>query len=120
MEKIAGTLPGGVGELISTRGRKYKELGLAGQRLSDDEWYRLIEKEPRLLRRPILWDGQRAQARDLGSTNGSKLNGAPLSKAALQADSVIEIGRTRIVFRLLPQSSTPDPFDGPDVRGGSW
>lgn len=60
LEKIAGTLPGGVGELISTRGRKYKELGLAGQRLSDDEWYRLIEKEPRLLRRPILWDGQRA------------------------------------------------------------
>ena len=68
----------------------------------------------------ILWDGQRAQARDLGSTNGSKLNGAPLSKAALQPDSVIEIGRTRIVFRVLPQSATPDPFDGPDVRGGSW
>jgi hypothetical protein len=67
----------------------------------------------------ILWDGQRAQARDLGSTNGSKLDGAPLSKAPLQPDSVIEIGRTRIVFRVLPLSATPDPFDGPDVRGGS-
>jgi hypothetical protein len=66
----------------------------------------------------ILWDGSRAQVRDLGSTNGSKLNGNPLTKAPLQPDSVIQIGRTRIVFRVLPQSSTPDPFDGPDPTGG--
>jgi hypothetical protein len=66
----------------------------------------------------ILWDGSRAQVRDLGSTNGSKLNGNPLTKAPLQPDSVIQIGRTRIVFRVLPQSSTPDPFDGPDSTGG--
>jgi len=58
----------------------------------------------------ILWDGTRAQVRDLGSTNGTKLDGAPLSKALLQPDSVIQIGRTRMVFRVLPQSAPSDPF----------
>jgi len=53
----------------------------------------------------ILWDGKRGQARDLGSTNGSKLNGVRLTKAPLEPDSVIEIGRTKIVFRVLAQSA---------------
>ena len=53
----------------------------------------------------ILWDGKRGQARDLGSTNGSKLNGQKLTKAPLEPDSVIEIGRTRIIFRVLAQSA---------------
>lgn len=54
----------------------------------------------------ILWDGTNAQATDLGSTNGSKLDGQPLRKAVLRPDSVIEIGRTRIVFRVLPVSTS--------------
>jgi hypothetical protein len=53
----------------------------------------------------ILWDGKRAQANDLGSTNGSKLAGRPLTKAVLEPDSMIEIGRTRIIFRVLAQSA---------------
>ena len=53
----------------------------------------------------ILWDGTRAQVNDLGSTNGSKLNGAPVARAALSPDSIIDIGRTRIVFRVLAQSA---------------
>lgn len=53
----------------------------------------------------ILWDGKRGQARDLGSTNGSKLNGLKLAKAPLEPDSLIEIGRTRIIFRVLAQSA---------------
>jgi len=58
----------------------------------------------------ILWDGKRGQVNDLGSTNGSKLNGQPVTKAVLQPDSVIEIGRTRIVFRVLAQSAEPDRY----------
>ncbi|MFB2557120.1 FhaA domain-containing protein [Herbiconiux liangxiaofengii] len=54
----------------------------------------------------ILWDGSHAQARDLGSTNGSQLNGRPFQRANLDPDSVILIGRTNIVFRIVPQSST--------------
>jgi hypothetical protein len=52
----------------------------------------------------ILWDGARAQVRDLGSTNGSQLNGAPVKQAILEPDSVITIGRTRIVFRVVAQA----------------
>jgi hypothetical protein len=56
----------------------------------------------------ILWDGKRAQVNDLGSTNGSLLNGNPVSKALLAPDSVIDIGRTRIVFRVLAQAGDRD------------
>jgi hypothetical protein len=52
----------------------------------------------------ILWDGTRAQVRDLGSTNGSLLNGVPVAKAPLEPESVIDIGRTRIVFRVLARA----------------
>ena len=65
----------------------------------------------------ILWDGKRGQARDLGSTNGSKLNGMPLSKAPLEPDSVIDIGRTRIVFRVLAQSAESATDAGKGQRG---
>jgi hypothetical protein len=58
----------------------------------------------------ILWDGTRAQVNDLGSTNGSLLNGTPVAKAPLAPDSVIDIGRTRIVFRVLAQAAEVDQF----------
>ncbi len=58
----------------------------------------------------ILWDGARAQVADLGSTNGSTLDGQRITKALLPPDSVIEIGRTRIVFRVLPQPASVDQF----------
>ncbi len=61
----------------------------------------------------VLWDGERAQVNDLGSTNGSKLNGHPVTKAPLAPDSVIDIGRTRIVFRVLAQSADVDQFADP-------
>ena len=69
----------------------------------------------------ILWDGQRAQVNDLNSTNGSKLDGEPVSKALVPPDSVITIGRTRIVFRVLAQSTDVDPFsdDRVDRERGS-
>ena len=62
----------------------------------------------------VLWDGKRAQVNDLGSTNGSMLNGERVTKAALPTDSVISIGRTRIVFRVLAQSASIDQFN--DLR----
>lgn len=81
----------------------------------------------------IRWDGERAEVHDLGSTNGSLLNGAPVSKAPLPTDSEISIGRTRIVFRVLAQSSNVDQFsdlrvdpssgpasDRPSKGGGAW
>ncbi|HEY8589007.1 MAG TPA: FHA domain-containing protein, partial [Naasia sp.] len=50
----------------------------------------------------IVWDGSRAQVTDLGSTNGTTLNGSRITQAPLPPDSVVQIGRTRIVFRIVP------------------
>lgn len=57
----------------------------------------------------VLWDGERAMVRDLGSTNGSRLNGAPVSSARLEPDATITIGRTNIVFRVVPQTQRSRP-----------
>ncbi|WP_210480021.1 DUF3662 and FHA domain-containing protein [Naasia sp. SYSU D00948] len=65
----------------------------------------------------ILWDGSRAQVNDLGSTNGTTLNGERVDKALLPPDSVVQIGRTRIVFRVVPRSSDGQ-HEEPGVRGG--
>ncbi len=51
---------------------------------------------------------------DLGSTNGSKLDGKPFKQALLEPDGVIDIGRTRIVFRVLAQAAgAPGGRSGP-------
>ncbi len=55
----------------------------------------------------ILWDGERAMMRDLGSTNGTKVNGQKLREAALPSDTTITIGRTDLVFRVVPQTAPP-------------
>jgi len=59
----------------------------------------------------ILWDGSRAEVNDLGSTNGLLLDGVRLTAAPLPPDSVIDIGITRIVFRVLAQSSDVNQFN---------
>lgn len=56
----------------------------------------------------IVWDGKRAGIRDLGSTNGTKLNGRRISQAPLEPDSLIEIGRSQLTFRIVPQSHSAD------------
>lgn len=52
----------------------------------------------------IVWDGSRAQINDLGSTNGTLLNGRRLRKSLLEPDSIIDIGSTRLVYRVLAES----------------
>jgi hypothetical protein len=70
----------------------------------------------------VLWDGTRAQANDLGSTNGSTLNGQRLVSAALETDSVIEMGHTRITFRLIPEAESTGTGSAPGAPqpGGFW
>ncbi|KDA05159.1 phosphopeptide-binding protein [Microbacterium sp. CH12i] len=50
----------------------------------------------------ILWDGERAMMRDLGSTNGTKVSGQKVREAPLPTDTTITIGRTDLVFRIVP------------------
>jgi Spx/MgsR family transcriptional regulator len=54
---LAARLPGGARDILSTRSRKYKELGLAGQELSDEALIELLAQEPGLWRRPIVIRG---------------------------------------------------------------
>ncbi|MEJ3405189.1 DUF3662 and FHA domain-containing protein [Rathayibacter sp. YIM 133350] len=74
----------------------------------------------------VSWDGRRAQVRDLGSTNGTQLNGQPVKQAVLEPDAIVTVGRTRIVFRVLAQASAPagkGPVDDVTKRhdmGGFW
>ena len=56
----------------------------------------------------IVWDGQRAGIRDLGSTNGTRCNGRRVAQAALDSDSLIEIGRTQLTFRIVPEAAPSD------------
>jgi hypothetical protein len=56
----------------------------------------------------VLWDGERAMVRDLGSTNGTKLNGRAIDEAQLLPDATFRIGRTDITFRVVAQAQ-PEP-----------
>ena len=47
--------------------------------------------------------------RDMNSTNGTLLNGRKVTEAALPPDSTVTIGRTDIVFRVVPQAAPPKP-----------
>lgn len=68
----------------------------------------------------VLWDGKRGQVNDLGSTNGSLLNGQKVAKAPLEPDSVIDIGRTRIVFRVLAQAAEQDQYSDQRAQRGEY
>jgi pSer/pThr/pTyr-binding forkhead associated (FHA) protein len=57
----------------------------------------------------ILWDGERAMVRDLGSTNGTTLDGRRVIEAPLAPDSVVRIGRTEIVFHVVAQARAERP-----------
>lgn len=50
----------------------------------------------------LIWDGKAGIARDLGSTNGTKINGQRFREAALSPDTVITIGQTPLRFHLIP------------------
>ncbi|OAN33997.1 FhaA domain-containing protein [Microbacterium sp. H83] len=57
----------------------------------------------------VLWDGERAMMRDLGSTNGTKVDGQKVREAALPSDTTITIGRTDLVFRVVPVATPSRP-----------
>jgi len=69
----------------------------------------------------FIWDGRAGIARDLGSTNGSKINGQRFREAALSPGTVITIGQTPLSFQLVPARAAADPRPStvrPAERGG--
>lgn len=49
----------------------------------------------------ILWDGAKAGIRDLGSTNGTKVDGRAMNESPLQNESRISAGRSEFIFRIV-------------------
>lgn len=49
----------------------------------------------------ILWDGSKAGIRDLGSTNGTKVDGRAMTESPLQNESQISAGRSVFTFRIV-------------------
>ncbi|MCP2262151.1 FHA domain-containing protein, partial [Streptoalloteichus tenebrarius] len=47
----------------------------------------------------ITWDGQSAMLADLGSTNGTTVNGQPMQTWQLNDGDVIRIGHSTLVYR---------------------
>jgi hypothetical protein len=52
----------------------------------------------------IRWNGKRAEVVDRGSTNGTKLDGEVVSRAALPDVCTLELGQARILFEVVPQA----------------
>nr|WP_250544216.1 FHA domain-containing protein [Canibacter zhuwentaonis] len=50
----------------------------------------------------IVWHGKSGVLRDLGSTNGSKINGQRFRETKLRPDTVVYIGKTALRFRFSP------------------
>jgi arsenate reductase-like glutaredoxin family protein len=49
----------GIDQIFARRSPSLKQLGLAGQELSEDEMVRLMLQEPKLVRRPMMRVGDR-------------------------------------------------------------
>lgn len=77
----------------------------------------------------IHWDGKTAFARDLGSTNGSKIEGQRFQDARLEAGTTITIGQTALRFGLVPgqpaaprpsSKAAPQPQGTPSIDQDFW
>lgn len=53
----------------------------------------------------VHWNGKKAVAKDLGSTNGSKVDGQRFREVVLAPDVKIVIGETTLTFILVPARS---------------
>lgn len=69
----------------------------------------------------IIWDGTTGIARDLGSTNGSKIDGQRFREVKLEAGTVITIGQTALRFGLVPGRGKPaQPQRAANVDQDFW
>ena len=56
----------------------------------------------------VLWDGKNAGVRDLGSTNGTKVNGQLVREAGIKPDTVINAGHSEFIFRVVAKQVTDE------------
>lgn len=75
---------------------------------------RMSARHARLRRRGMYWDFE-----DLGSTNGSRVDGEKASSATLEDRTLLELGHTFFIFRsdLPTRPETPGDIAMDDLRG---
>lgn len=56
----------------------------------------------------IIWDGKNAAAKDLGSTNGTRVNGRTISEVAIGADTQIQAGSNTFTFHVIARTINDD------------
>ena len=66
----------GIEQIFARRSPSLKQMGLAGQDLSEDEMVNLMLKEPKLVRRPLIRVGDKVFAGGSGSVLDSVVNAA--------------------------------------------
>jgi hypothetical protein len=54
----------------------------------------------------VVWDGKSGGVRDLKSTNGTRVDGRPITETGIKADSVINAGHTDFIFRVVAKTVT--------------
>jgi hypothetical protein len=56
----------------------------------------------------IIWDGKNAAAKDLGSTNGTRVNGRTITEVAIGADTQLQAGSNTFTFRVIARTINTD------------
>jgi hypothetical protein len=56
----------------------------------------------------IIWDGRNAAAKDLKSTNGTRIAGRPITEVAIQGDTQIQAGTHTFVFKVVARTINND------------
>jgi pSer/pThr/pTyr-binding forkhead associated (FHA) protein len=56
----------------------------------------------------IVWDGRNAAAKDLKSTNGTRIAGRPITEVAISNDTQIQAGSNTFVYKVVARTINPD------------
>ena len=56
----------------------------------------------------IIWDGRNAAVKDLKSTNGTRIDGRPISEVAISNDTQIQAGSNTFVYKVVARTINTD------------
>ena len=107
-------------KLISTEGEQTFELRsggtlVVGRALTSD----IPVLDPTISRRhaEVVWDGSGVHVKDLGSSNGTFLNGVKVEEAKLSPGDVITFGKVPFRLKEITGDLRPGPMDTPSSFG---
>jgi adenylate cyclase len=107
-------------KLISTEGEQTFELRsggtlVVGRALSSD----IPVLDPTISRRhaEVLWDGSGVHVKDLGSSNGTFLNGVKVEAAKLSPGDVVTFGKVPFRLKEITGDPRPNAHDTPSSFG---